>query len=102
MQIRVSARKLEKPGVSIRLSFTPFHSEKATAALRLIPRLISSSSKSVVVFPSSMRPSRFIAPVSKRIASVKEVFPSCEWPTIPTFRICVISYSFMGTPSSSA
>ena len=77
MQIRVSVRKLEKPGVSIRLNFTPFHSVKATAALMLIPRLISSSSKSVVVFPSSTRPRRVSTPVLKRIASVKEVLPSC-------------------------
>ena len=59
-----SVRKLLYPGVSSRLTLTPSQSKWVGAALRLMPRSISSSSKSVVVFPSSTRARRVTAPAA--------------------------------------
>ena len=54
-------------------------------------RAISSSSKSVTVFPWSTRPSRFTVPEEKRRADARDVLPEDPWPMIPTLRISEIS-----------
>ena len=59
---RASPTKSESPGVSMMLTRWPAHSKGAIARLTEEPRLISSGSKSVTVFPSSMRPMRVVTP----------------------------------------
>src|ERR1700730_3760729 len=58
------------------------------ATVRLTERccLISTSSKSLTVVPSSMLPCRWMVPVAASSASTREVFPDPEWPTSTTFR----------------
>src|SRR5258708_14942463 len=47
---------------------------------------ISTSSWSLVVVPSSIRPSRWIVPVYPSRASTRVVFPLPQWPTSTTLR----------------
>jgi hypothetical protein len=58
------------------------------ASVRLTERccLISTSSKSLTVVPSSMLPERWIVPVAASSASTRLDFPVPEWPTSTTFR----------------
>ncbi len=63
------------PGVSKKLILCFFHSTGANAVLSEIFRRISSSSKSVTVFPSETAPRRLIALPWKSTASVNVVFP---------------------------
>ena len=87
----VSLMKILKPGVSIRLIFFLFHSAAATAVEMVILRAISSSSKSVMVLPSSTRVRRLVAPVVNSRPAARDVFPECPWPTRATFRISLVS-----------
>ncbi len=93
--LRASVRNAAKPGVSTRFSLCPFHSAQATAVLMLIFRRISSSSKSVVVVPSSTRPSRVVAPAQNSRASVSVVLPAAPWATRAMLRIFAVSGRFM-------
>src|SRR5215471_9700630 len=58
------------------------------ARVRLTDRccLISTSSKSLTVLPSSTRPARWIVPVTASSASTRVVLPAPEWPTSTTLR----------------
>ena len=58
------------------------------ASVRLTERccLISTSSKSLTVVPSSMLPERWMVPVAASSASTRLDFPVPEWPTSTTFR----------------
>src|SRR5258706_7061738 len=58
--------------------------------------LISTSSKSLTVLPSSTRPVRWMVPVSASNVSARVVFPAPEWPTSTTFR------TFSGWPAVGA
>src|SRR5580700_12053815 len=57
------------------------------ASVRLTERccLISTSSKSLTVVPSSMLPCRWMVPVAASSASTRLVLPDPEWPTSTTF-----------------
>jgi hypothetical protein len=68
-----------------------FHSATAMAVEMLILRWISSSSKSVIVLPSSTRSNRFEAPAVNSNPAVSVVLPESPWPTTPTFRISLLS-----------
>ncbi len=83
----VSARKLESPGVSIRLNVTPPRSICASVAERLSSRFFSSSSQSDTVDPSSTLPRRLTAPPRKSSASRSDVLPAPRWPTSAMFLI---------------
>lgn len=83
----VSARKLESPGVSIRLNVTPPRSTCASVAERLSSRFFSSSSQSDTVDPSSTLPRRLTAPPRKSSASRSDVLPAPRWPTSAMFLI---------------
>src|ERR1051325_6764389 len=91
---RVSLIKMLYPGVSRRLILVFFHSATAMAVEIVILRWISSSSKSVIVLPSSTRVRRLVAPVVKSIPAVSVVLPESPWPTTPTFRMSLLSYTF--------
>src|SRR5437588_6991671 len=93
-----SPMKSGYPGVSMRFSFASFHSSGASAALTVIFRRISSGSKSVVVVPSSTRPSRSTALAANSIASTREVFPVLPGPATAMFRILSAAYRFTTTP----
>src|SRR3954454_12525235 len=82
-----SAMKEGSPGVSMRLTLTPFHSNDASAAEIDIPRACSSSSESETVVPSATVPRRFVAPASNNRASCSDVFPLPRWPPRATLRI---------------
>src|SRR3954454_23093498 len=82
-----SATNEGSPGVSIRWTLTPFHSNEASAAEIDIPRAFSSSSESDTVVPSATVPSRVVAPASNSRASCSDVFPLPRWPTRATLRI---------------
>src|SRR3954452_5233822 len=82
-----SATNEGSPGVSIRLTLTPFHSNEASAAEIDMPRACSSSSESDTVVPSATVPKRFVAPASNSRASCSDVFPLPRWPTRATLRI---------------
>src|SRR3984885_6692732 len=58
------------------------------ARVRLTERccLISTSSKSLTVVPSTMLPCRWMVPVAASSASTRLVFPDPEWPTSTTLR----------------
>src|SRR6185437_897514 len=58
------------------------------AKVRLTERccLISTSSKSLTVVPSSTRPIRWVVAVAVSSASTRVVFPAPEWPTSTTLR----------------
>ena len=51
------------------------HTHGSNDALMLTLRLTSSGSKSEDVVPSSTRPSRLMAPLTKRAASASDVLP---------------------------
>jgi len=85
-----SVVKMLYPGVSIRLTLTSLCSKKATAVLMVIPRSISSSSKSVTVCPSSTLANRLTAPLSKSSAETRVVLPVSEWPATATFRMASV------------
>ena len=76
------------------LIFAFFHSATAIAVEMVILRWISSSSKSVMVFPSSTRKRRLVAPEANSIPEVSVVLPESPWPTTPTFRMSLLSYTF--------
>ncbi len=84
---RRSPVKSAYPGVSSRLTVIP--SETNGVRARFTDRfcLISTSSKSLAVVPSSTRPARATVPVCKRSASASVVFPLPEWPTSTTLRM---------------
>ena len=63
----------------------------AMAVEILILRWISSSSKSVIVLPSSTRSRRLVAPAVNSNAAVSVVLPESPWPTTPTFRMSLVS-----------
>src|SRR5438067_10021349 len=71
----------------MRLTLWPSHSKGASDRATEIVRLTSSGSKSVVVVPSSTRPTRLMAPAQCSSASVSVVFPAPPWPTRATLRI---------------
>ena len=86
--VSVSPWNEGSPGVSMRLTFTPFQVRWQSEALMLIVRRRSSSSKSATVVPSATLPSRFVSPAAKSIASIRLVLPLPRWPSTATFRIC--------------
>ena len=51
----------------------------------------SSSSKSVIVLPSSTRVRRLVAPVANSNPAVSDVLPESPWPTNATFRMSLLS-----------
>ena len=87
-----SARKLESPGVSMRLNDRPPRSTCARPAERLIWRFFSSSSQSETVVPSATEPSRVTAPASNSNASNSDVLPVPRWPTRAMFLILAGSF----------
>ena len=82
---RASVRKLANPGVSMRLILVLSHSACARLEDRECLRATASSSKSVVVVPSSTVPSRLTAPAAKSMAEMSWVFPHPLCPTMATF-----------------
>src|SRR3954464_2656769 len=97
-----SATNEGSPGVSIRLTLTPFHSNEASAAEIDMPRACSSSSESDTVVPSATVPKRFVAPASNSRASCSDVFPLPRWPTRATLRILSAAWGMPGVPLSLA
>ena len=87
----VSLMKMLNPGVSRRLIFFFAHSTAATPVEIVILRAISSSSKSVIVLPSSTRVRRLVAPPVYKMLATREVLPECPCPTRATFRISRVS-----------
>src|SRR5215468_8305887 len=83
---RRSPVKSAYPGVSSRLTLTP--AWISGASVRLADRccLISTSSKSLTVVPSSTRPARWMVLVATSSASTSVVLPAPEWPTSTTLR----------------
>jgi hypothetical protein len=79
------------PGVSTILNFVFCHGNPARAELIVNLRAASSSSKSVVVLPSSTFRCRSVAPAVNSIAEVKEVLPQWPCPIKATFRISELS-----------
>src|SRR5262249_59504201 len=73
-------------GVSSRFTLTPPCTSGATVKLTERCCLISTSSKSLTVVPSSTRPMRWMTPVAVSSASTSVVFPEPQSPTITTFR----------------
>ena len=71
-----SPSKSGKPGVSMRLMRTPFHSIASTEAEIEYWCFFSSSSKSETVLPSSTRPRREMWPAQRSIASASVVLPA--------------------------
>ena len=69
----------------------PLIVRKAMAVEMVILRWISSSSKSVIVLPSSTRSSRLEAPTVKSNPAVSVVLPESPWPTTPMFRMSLLS-----------
>ena len=95
----VSPWKEGSPGVSSRLTFTPFQVRWQSDAAMLMPRRRSSSSKSQTVVPSATRPRRVVLPAAKSIASTRLVLPLPRWPSTATFRSwagsgCAITRAF--------
>src|SRR5207247_10045433 len=84
-QLRVSCRKAEQPGVSIRLSSCLRHPAWCSVAVIELLRRTSSGSTSTAEEPSSTRPSRLVAPEARRSASATVVFPAPPCPTMATF-----------------
>src|SRR5215472_1345502 len=74
------------PGVSSRFTLTPECVSGATVRLTERCCLISTSSKSLTVVPSSTRPIRWMVPVALSSASTRVVLPEPEWPTSTTLR----------------
>ena len=79
--------KSKKPGVSSILIFTSCHSIGTSDMWIEHLRLISSLSKSLIVFPSSIFPIRDVIPERYAIASVSEVLPQPPCPNRTTFLI---------------
>src|SRR6516165_5822754 len=73
------------------------------ATVRLTDRccLISTSSKSLTVVPSSTRPDRWMVPVATSSASTSVVLPAPEWPTSTTLRT-LLCWSAAGAPPAAA
>ena len=90
-----SGRKMLKPGVSMMLSFVFCHGQAATAEEMVILRATSSSSKSVMVLPSSTLRCRSVAPAVKSIAEARDVFPLCPCPMRATVLISDVSKTFI-------
>src|SRR5262245_63760418 len=89
------------PGVSSRLTLTP--AWVSGASVRLADRccLISTSSKSLTVVPSSTRPARWMVPVATSSASTSVVLPAPEWPTSTTLRT-LLCWPAAGAPPAAA
>src|SRR5215470_12955832 len=83
---RRSPVKSAYPGVSSRLTLTPAWTSGASVRLTERCCLISTSSKSLTVVPSSTRPARWMVPVATSSASTSVVLPAPEWPTSTTLR----------------
>src|SRR5215471_19359580 len=83
---RRSPVKSAYPGVSSRLTLTPPWISGASVRLAERCCLISTSSKSLTVVPSSTRPARWMVPVATSSASTSVVLPAPEWPTSTTLR----------------
>ena len=66
-------------------------SATAMAVEMLTLRWTSSSSKSVMVLPSSTRNSLLVAPAVKSNPAVSVVLPESPWPTTPAFRMSLPS-----------
>ena len=81
-----SAEKSTWPGVSMRLSRCPSHSQLTAAAKIVIPRSRSCGSKSVTVVPSCTSPRLCTAPVRNSTRSVTVVLPASTWARIPRLR----------------
>src|SRR5215208_6174339 len=84
---RASATNDGSPGVSIRLTLRPSHSNDARLDAIDIWRDCSSGAESELDVPSATEPRRLTAPASYRSASFSEVFPLPRWPTNATLRI---------------
>ena len=82
-----SALKSMYPGVSNMLIFLSNQVMGSTEVEIEIPRLISSSSKSLTVFPSAILPKRSVALDKYSIASAREVFPLPLCPVKQILRI---------------
>src|SRR5262249_34719087 len=98
---RRSPVKSAYPGVSSRLTLTP--AWISGASVRLADRccLISTSSKSLTVVPSSTRPARWMVPVATSSASTSVVLPAPEWPTSTTLRT-LLCWPAAGAPPAAA
>ena len=94
-----SLMKEASPGVSMRLILAPSQSRWAMPAEMVICRLISSSSWSIAVVPSTTDPRRFFTPVVNSMASMSEVFPDPRCPTTEMFLILAGSDSAMNASS---
>src|SRR4051794_20539999 len=84
---RASATNDGSPGVSIRLTLRPSHSNDARLDAIDICRAFSSGAESETVVSTATEPRRLTAPASNRSASLSEVFPLPRWPTNATLRI---------------
>src|SRR5699024_1994152 len=89
-----SPTKSKYPGVSKKFTFISSYSIGTTDVPIENLRLISSLSKSLIVFPSSTLARRFVTPVTYAIASIIVVFPALPCPSTTTLRICFVSYIF--------
>ena len=87
MAARVSATKLDSPGVSIRLILRSCQRNDDRLAAIDIERAFSSAAASETVVPSATEPSRLMAPAWYSSASLVEVLPLPRWPTSATLRI---------------
>ncbi len=96
-----SPTKSAYPGVSRTFTLWSSCSNGAMDIDTEIPRRPSSGSKSETVLPSSTRPILGIAPVTKRSASARLVFPDPPWPTSATLRIFADGYTFKPVPPRS-
>ena len=74
--VTISPAKSAYPGVSRRLTFTPFTVKGAREVEMESCRDTSSGSKSITVVPFSTEPRRAMAPVAASSASAKVVFPA--------------------------
>jgi hypothetical protein len=81
-----SAVKSTWPGVSMMLIEWLFHSAAVAADWIVIPRLRSSSRKSIVASPSWTSPVSWILPVRNRMRSVTVVLPASMWAMMPMLR----------------
>ena len=71
----------------MRVTWVPFQSQWATAALMEMERRCSSGSESRIEVPWSVEPRRGVAPAVCSSASHRVVLPSWLWPTTATVRI---------------
>src|SRR5215472_391968 len=98
---RRSPVKSAYPGVSSRLTLTPAWVRGASVRLTDRCCLISTSSKSLTVVPSSTRPARWMVPVATSSASTSVVLPAPEWPTSTTLRT-LLCWPAAGAPPEAA